>query len=129
MPDGAATDVVDAWIKAQAYRIYTWGTVSRLADGGEMGAAGSVNKVFWSELDIALHETALGLLGTEAEVESRGPTAICSRFPARSTPAPTRSSATSSPSASSVYRARRAWRMNFELSQDQRDFAAALKAC
>ena len=54
----------------QAYRLYTWGTVTRLADGGEMGAAGSVNKVFWSELDIALHETALDLLGPEAEVES-----------------------------------------------------------
>ncbi len=35
-----------------------------------MGAAGSVNKVFWSELDIALHETALDLLGPEAELES-----------------------------------------------------------
>ncbi|HWM75558.1 MAG TPA: acyl-CoA dehydrogenase family protein [Nocardioides sp.] len=63
--------VVDAWIKAQAYRLYTWGTVTRLTDGGEMGAAGSVNKVFWSELDIALHETALDLLGPAAEVESR----------------------------------------------------------
>jgi len=62
--------VVDAWIEAQAYRLYTWGTVTRLADGGEMGAAGSVNKVFWSELDIALHETALDLLGPEGEVES-----------------------------------------------------------
>jgi alkylation response protein AidB-like acyl-CoA dehydrogenase len=71
VPDGAATDVVDAWIKAQAYRLYTWGTVTRLADGGEMGAAGSVNKVFWSELDISLHETALDLLGADAEVESR----------------------------------------------------------
>ncbi len=62
--------VVDAWIRAQAYRLYTWGTVTRLAAGGDMGAAGSVNKVFWSELDIALHETALDLLGPEAEVES-----------------------------------------------------------
>ncbi|HEY0948681.1 acyl-CoA dehydrogenase family protein [Nocardioides sp.] len=69
-PAGAADRVVDAWIEAQAYRLYTWGTVTRLADGGEMGAAGSVNKVFWSELDIALHETALDLLGPEAEVES-----------------------------------------------------------
>jgi alkylation response protein AidB-like acyl-CoA dehydrogenase len=60
--------VVDAWIKAQAYRLYTWGTVTRLADGGDMGAAGSVNKIFWSELDIALHETALDLLGAEAEL-------------------------------------------------------------
>lgn len=66
----AGRDVVDAWIKAQAYRLYTWGTVTRLADGGEMGAAGSVNKVFWSELDVALHETALDLLGPASEVES-----------------------------------------------------------
>jgi alkylation response protein AidB-like acyl-CoA dehydrogenase len=67
---GAADHVTDAWLRAQAYRLYTWGTVTRLADGGEMGAAGSVNKVFWSELDIALHETALDLLGPEAELES-----------------------------------------------------------
>ncbi|QIK76692.1 acyl-CoA dehydrogenase family protein [Nocardioides piscis] len=66
----AADAVADAWIKAQAYRLYTWGTVTRLAAGGDMGTAGSVNKVFWSELDVALHETALDLLGPEAEVES-----------------------------------------------------------
>ncbi|MCD6639665.1 MAG: acyl-CoA dehydrogenase family protein, partial [Nocardioides sp.] len=67
---GTADDVVDAWIKAQAYRLYTWGTVTRLARGGDMGAAGSVNKVFWSELDVALHETALDLLGPDAELQS-----------------------------------------------------------
>jgi alkylation response protein AidB-like acyl-CoA dehydrogenase len=66
----AADRVADAWIKAQAYRLYTWGTVTRLAAGGDLGAAGSVNKVFWSELDVALHETAFDLLGPEAEVES-----------------------------------------------------------
>lgn len=74
-PDGparvAATErVVDAWIKAEAYRLYTWGTVSKLKDGGDIGAAGSVNKVWWSELDVALHETALDLLGAAAELES-----------------------------------------------------------
>ncbi len=67
-PGSAADAVVDAWIGAQAYRAYTWGTVTRLAAGGEMGAAGSVNKIFWSELDIALHETALDLLGPDAEL-------------------------------------------------------------
>lgn len=66
----AAQGVVDAWIKAEAYRLYTWGTVSRLKDGGDIGAAGSVNKVWWSELDVALHETALDLLGASAELES-----------------------------------------------------------
>ncbi|KAA1395925.1 acyl-CoA dehydrogenase family protein [Aeromicrobium ginsengisoli] len=62
--------VVDAWLRAEAYRLYTWGTVTQLAGGGDIGAAGSVNKVWWSELDVALHETALGLLGAEAEVAS-----------------------------------------------------------
>ncbi len=71
MTSGVGDRVADAWIKAQAYRLYTWGTVTRLADGGDLGAAGSVNKVFWSELDIALHETALDLLGPEAELQSR----------------------------------------------------------
>ena len=71
MPSAQGDGVVDAWIKAQAYRLYTWGTVTRLADGGEMGTAGSVNKVFWSELDVALHETALDIRGPEGEVESR----------------------------------------------------------
>ncbi|TYL45308.1 acyl-CoA dehydrogenase [Nocardioides sp. BGMRC 2183] len=71
-PDTRLADrVVDAWIKAEAYRLYTWGTVTRLADGGDVGAAGSANKVWWSELDVALHETALDLLGAEAELDSR----------------------------------------------------------
>ena len=94
--------VVDAWLKAEAYRLYTWGTVTRLADGGEMGAAGSVNKVWWSELDIALHETALDLLGPDAELDSTWLDGYTFSLSARSTPAPTRFNATSSPSGSSA---------------------------
>ncbi|WP_420843134.1 acyl-CoA dehydrogenase family protein [Cryptosporangium phraense] len=60
--------VADAWIGAQAYRYYTWDTVDRLRSGGEAGAHGSVNKLFWSQLDVDLHETALTLLGPEQEV-------------------------------------------------------------
>ncbi|TFH55779.1 acyl-CoA dehydrogenase family protein [Glutamicibacter arilaitensis] len=62
--------VVDAWIKSEAYRLYTWGTVSTLQEGGDIGAEGSVNKVFWSELDIAIHQTGLDLLGPSAELRS-----------------------------------------------------------
>lgn len=70
-PDPAlSAPVVDAWIRAEAYRLFTWGTVTRLAEGGDIGAAGSVNKVWWSELDVALHETALDVLGPVAEVAS-----------------------------------------------------------
>jgi alkylation response protein AidB-like acyl-CoA dehydrogenase len=60
--------VADAWIGAQAYRLHTQRTAERLAAGGSLGAESSLGKVFWSELDVALHETALDLLGTVAEV-------------------------------------------------------------
>ncbi|MGV9412731.1 acyl-CoA dehydrogenase family protein [Nocardia sp. NPDC003693] len=62
--------VVDAWVGAEAYRLNTWATVTRLADGGQLGAESSVNKVFWSDLDIAMHETALDIRGAAAEQES-----------------------------------------------------------
>ncbi|MGW6379360.1 acyl-CoA dehydrogenase family protein [Rhodococcus sp. NPDC055112] len=60
--------VVDAWIGSRAYELSTWGTVTRLANGGQLGAESSINKVFWSEWDVATHETALDLLGPEAEL-------------------------------------------------------------
>ncbi|MBC2642037.1 MULTISPECIES: acyl-CoA dehydrogenase family protein [unclassified Rhodococcus (in: high G+C Gram-positive bacteria)] len=60
--------VADAWIGARAYQLNTFGTVTRLADGGQLGAESSINKVFWSEWDIATHETALELQGASAEL-------------------------------------------------------------
>jgi alkylation response protein AidB-like acyl-CoA dehydrogenase len=63
-----ADRVADAWIKAQAYRLHTFGTVTRLASGGELGAESSITKVFWSDLDVALHQTALDLRGADAEL-------------------------------------------------------------
>ncbi|RDI47215.1 acyl-CoA dehydrogenase family protein [Nocardia mexicana] len=66
----ARNRVVDAWIGAEAYRLNTLATVTRLSEGGKLGAESSVNKVFWSELDIAMHETALDLLGPAAEQSS-----------------------------------------------------------
>jgi alkylation response protein AidB-like acyl-CoA dehydrogenase len=59
--------VADAWIGAQAYRLHTFTTASRLAAGSTLGAEASLGKVFWSELDVAPHETALELLGPRAE--------------------------------------------------------------
>ena len=63
--------VADAWIGARAYQLHTQATAARLAAGGTLGHQGaeaSLGKVFWSELDVALHETALDLLGPFAEV-------------------------------------------------------------
>ena len=36
--------------------------------GGELGAESSVTKVFWSELDVALHQTALDMRGADGEL-------------------------------------------------------------
>lgn len=66
-----AERVADAWIKAQAYRLHTFGTVTRLAAGGQLGAESSVTKAFWSELDVAIHQTALDLRGADGELTSR----------------------------------------------------------
>ena len=60
--------VVRAWIDADAYRWQTFWTVTRLMDGGQTGPEASLVKIFWSELDVRLHETALQLLGSRAEL-------------------------------------------------------------
>lgn len=60
--------VADAWIGARAYQLHTQATADRLAAGGTLGSEASMGKVFWSELDLGLQETALDLLGPWAEV-------------------------------------------------------------
>ncbi|CAM5694709.1 hypothetical protein SALBM135S_09868 [Streptomyces alboniger] len=60
--------VADAVIGARAYELFTWASASRFAAGETAGADSSLNKVFWSEHDIAVHETALDLLGPEGEL-------------------------------------------------------------
>jgi len=42
--------------------------LERVADGGTLGSETSLNKLFWSQLDVELHETALDILGPEAEL-------------------------------------------------------------
>ena len=54
-----ADRVADAWIKAQAYRLHTFGTVTRLAPAANWVRSCRVTKVFWSDLDVAINQTAL----------------------------------------------------------------------
>jgi alkylation response protein AidB-like acyl-CoA dehydrogenase len=61
--------ITEAWMRAEAYRLFTLDTVTRLSGGATMGADSSINKIWWSELDCELHEIALDLLGPGAEVE------------------------------------------------------------
>jgi alkylation response protein AidB-like acyl-CoA dehydrogenase len=61
--------IVEAWIKAEAYRVQTLQTVTNTVEGRPAGAETSLVKIWWSELDAELHEVALDLLGPEAELE------------------------------------------------------------
>ena len=62
-------DVTQGWIDAECYRLYTLQTATRASEGKPIGPESSLNKIFWSEMDVRLHETALRLLGPEAEVD------------------------------------------------------------
>jgi alkylation response protein AidB-like acyl-CoA dehydrogenase len=64
--------VVQAWMDAEAYQLSTLQTVTRLVDGGTLGAEASLNKIFWSEMDVRMHEAALALLGPDAELDAGG---------------------------------------------------------
>ena len=61
--------IAAAWMRVDAYRLQTLQTVTTLLDGGDIGSEASMAKIWWSELDIELHEIALDLLGPEAELE------------------------------------------------------------
>ena len=71
VPSSVLDQAVDAWMRVDAYRLYTQWTVSRLSGGDEMGAEASLNKLWWSEMDVDLHRAALGLLGDEAQAANR----------------------------------------------------------
>jgi len=65
---GVRDAVVRCWMDAEAYALETYRTVSRLLGGGKIGAEASLNKIFWSELDVRMHELALAILGPRAEL-------------------------------------------------------------
>ena len=61
--------VIQAWGAAQAYAYNTYGVAAKIMAGGSIGAEASLNKIFWSELDRAMHRTAMQLLGAAAELK------------------------------------------------------------
>jgi alkylation response protein AidB-like acyl-CoA dehydrogenase len=60
--------LVAAYIDAEAYRWQTFGTVTRIVAGQKTGPESSMVKVFWSELDVELHDVALELLAQHGEL-------------------------------------------------------------
>ena len=60
--------VLRAWMGAEAYNLASHHVVGRLLKGAHIGAEASTNKIFWSELDLEMHETAMRILGPRAEL-------------------------------------------------------------
>ena len=61
---------------AQAYRWFTFQTVTRMTEGEPIGPDSSMNKVFWSEMDVRTHETALALIGGLLELDEGSPSSV-----------------------------------------------------
>jgi len=67
--------VLKAYMDAEAYALTTYQTACRLDKGGKIGAESSTNKIFWSELDQSMHETAMSILSARAELLPHAPAA------------------------------------------------------
>ena len=80
--EGATADpsvrdaVVQAWMDAEAYQLYTLRDVTDLVEGRSAGARSSLNKLWWSEMDVRIHEAALDLLGPRAELTDDAPSSV-----------------------------------------------------
>ena len=68
--------VIEAWTGTEAYALSAYHTVGRLAKGARIGAEASTNKIFWSELDLKMHETAMRILGARGELTAHAPAAV-----------------------------------------------------
>jgi hypothetical protein len=70
-PDAIRDAFARAQIDARLYRFYVFWTAARLARGETIGPESSVNKIFWSEMDMRAHTTALDLLGLVGSAHDR----------------------------------------------------------
>ena len=70
---GIRDAVLKSWMDAEAYTLATYRTASRLGKGAKIGAEASTNKIFWSELDLLMHETAMRILGPFGELMPDAP--------------------------------------------------------
>lgn len=75
LPASIGERVAQSWMDAQAYALAIYAMCSRLDAGGKIGPESSTNKIFWSELDIALMQTGLDILGPRAELMPHAPNA------------------------------------------------------
>lgn len=72
--------VADLYVQAQVFRRHMQRVVTRQARGEDEGFEASLTKLFWSEMEPRLFETALDILGPFAELNQEAP---ANKFPGR----------------------------------------------
>ncbi len=65
-----------AWIEVDAYRWFTFQCATQMSAGKPIGPESSLSKLFWSEMDLSMHETALAILGERAELDELASDAV-----------------------------------------------------
>lgn len=75
-PESARVDVEHALDQARCYDLFTHWTVGRAQSGETLGPETSVNKIFWSEMDLHIRRTAMALLGSRAMLTGDAPNAV-----------------------------------------------------
>lgn len=73
---GARDRIARAFIDSEAYRWFTYQVATSMMTGKSIGPESSLSKLFWSEMDLAMHETALSLLGAAAELDEAATDAV-----------------------------------------------------
>ena len=114
---GIQQRLAQAFVEVRLFQLHNWRSLSKLEHGLPLGPEGSALKLYWSEMSQRLHDTAMEVLGDAAPLwrgatdnpggENAGSGRGLDHHAGPSSRAPTRSSATSSPSGSSASRANR----------------------
>lgn len=69
LSSGVGEKVLQAWMDTERFCAATYQLVSRVEAGASISSESSANKLFWSEMDRAMHRTAMTIMGAQAEVE------------------------------------------------------------
>jgi alkylation response protein AidB-like acyl-CoA dehydrogenase len=69
-------EIAARWVEVEQFRRHMQRTATRLAAGGSIGPEASMTKLFWSEMEVRIFETALYILGPLAELADEAPGAL-----------------------------------------------------
>lgn len=79
--DPIVRDAIAArYVDAQVYQRFMQNLVASIAAGVDIGSRSSLVKLYWSEMDARIHETALTILGPLAELDDAPASLVGPRF-------------------------------------------------